>query len=57
MSLTLSLRDRARRAPRARRVRHEVKDGMAVVVFSAAASTGLALALLVLTRLAGVAGR
>lgn len=37
----------------ARRVRHEVRDGMAVMVFSAAASTGLALTLLLLVRLAG----
>jgi hypothetical protein len=37
----------------ARRVRHEVRDGAAVVLFSAAASTGLALALLLLLRLAG----
>lgn len=36
-----------------RRVRHEVRDGVAVVAFSAAASTGLALALLLLVRLAG----
>jgi hypothetical protein len=36
-----------------RRVRHEVRDGLTVAAFSAAASTGLALALLLLTRLAG----
>ena len=36
-----------------RRVRHEVRDGMAVVVFSAVASTTVALALLLLTRVAG----
>jgi hypothetical protein len=30
-----------------------VRDGLAVAVFSAGASTGLALALLLLTRLAG----
>ena len=30
----------------ARRVRHEVRDGMAVVAFSAAASSGLAAALM-----------
>jgi hypothetical protein len=29
----------------ARRVRHEVKDGMAVIAFSAMASSGLAVAL------------
>ena len=37
----------------ARRVRHEVRDGVVVVVFSAAASSSLAVALLVLVRLAG----
>jgi hypothetical protein len=37
----------------ARRVRHEVRDGVAVAVFSAAASTGVALALLLLAKLAG----
>lgn len=36
-----------------RRVRHEVRDGVAVVAFSAAASTGVALVLLLLTRVAG----
>jgi hypothetical protein len=36
-----------------RRVRHEVRDGFAVVAFSAAASTGFALALVLLARLAG----
>ena len=36
-----------------RRVRHEVRDGVAVVAFSAAASTGLALLLLLLVRVAG----
>ena len=36
----------------ARRVRHEVRDGFAVIAFSAAASTALALALVLLTRLA-----
>ena len=40
------------RAP-VRRVRHEVRDGVAVVAFSAAASTGVALVLLLLTRVAG----
>ena len=37
----------------ARRVRHEVRDGVVVAAFSAAASTGVALALLLLVRLAG----
>jgi hypothetical protein len=36
-----------------RRVRHDVRDGLAVIAFSAVASTGLALAFLVLVRLAG----
>ncbi len=36
-----------------RRVRHEVRDGLAVVAFSAVASSALALVLLVLVRLAG----
>jgi len=36
-----------------RRVRHEVRDGVVVVAFSAAASTGLALVLLLLVRVAG----
>jgi len=36
-----------------RRVRHEVRDGVAVIAFSAAASTALALALLLLARAAG----
>ena len=36
-----------------RRVRHDVRDGLVVVAFSAAASTGLALALLLLVRVAG----
>jgi hypothetical protein len=39
-------------APAARRVRHQVRDGAAVMVFSAAASTGLALTLLLLASLA-----
>ncbi len=37
----------------ARRVRHDVRDGVVVVAFSATASTGLALALLLLVRVAG----
>ena len=36
-----------------RRVRHEVRDGVAVIVFSAAASTGVALALLLIVHVAG----
>ena len=36
-----------------RRVRHEVRDGVAVIVFSAVASTGVAVALLLLATLAG----
>ena len=36
-----------------RRVRHEVRDGVAVVAFSAAASTALAMMLLLLARVAG----
>ena len=43
----------AARAVAPRRVRHEVRDGAAVIAFSAAASTGLALALMLLARLAG----
>jgi hypothetical protein len=34
-----------------RRVRHQVRDGIAVMTFSAATSTVLALALVLLTRL------
>jgi hypothetical protein len=41
------------RGHRPRRVRHEVRDGMAVVAFSATASTAVALLLLVLVRVAG----
>ena len=44
--------DLPRFAAPARRVRHQVRDGAVVVAFSAAASTGLALALLLLTQLA-----
>ena len=36
-----------------RRVRQEVRDGLAVAVFTAAASSALAVVLAVLTRLAG----
>jgi hypothetical protein len=36
-----------------RRVRHEVRDGAVVVVFSATASTTVALPLLLLARLVG----
>ncbi|HEX6517695.1 MAG TPA: hypothetical protein VF049_19185 [Nocardioidaceae bacterium] len=35
-----------------RRVRHQVRDGVAVIAFSAASSTALALVLLLLFRLA-----
>jgi hypothetical protein len=35
----------------ARRVRHEVRDGIAVMVFSASTSLGLALVLMLLTGL------
>jgi len=35
-----------------RRVREEVRDGLAVVVFSATASSGLAFLIMLLTRLA-----
>ena len=34
-----------------RRVRHEVRDSLAVMIFSAAASVGVALLLLILVRL------
>jgi hypothetical protein len=40
-------------APPLRRVRHEVRDGMVVIAFSAAASTTLALTLLLLARVVG----
>ena len=36
-----------------RRVRQHVRDGAAVIVFSAVASTGVALAIVLLTRVAG----
>jgi len=36
----------------ARRVRHDVKDGVAVIAFSAAASSALALALMLLVHVA-----
>jgi hypothetical protein len=39
-----------------RRVRHQARDVLVMMTFSAATSTGLAMALLVLTRLSG-AGR
>ncbi len=50
--------DAGRRHPEAaarpvRRVRHEVRDGVAVIAFSAAASTALAMLLLLLARVAG----
>ena len=46
-------RDVPRTAAPVRRVRHEVRDGLAVIVFSAAASTGVAMALLLLVHAAG----
>lgn len=39
-----------------RRVRHEVRDGLALMVFSLAASSSLALGLLLLARLGRTAG-
>jgi hypothetical protein len=45
--------DLPRTSAPARRVRHEVRDGIAVIAFSAAASTGVALALLLLVHVAG----
>jgi hypothetical protein len=36
-----------------RRVRHEVRDGVAVIAFSAVSSAALAVALMLLDRLAG----
>ena len=36
-----------------RRAPHDVRDGVVVIAFSAAASTGVALALLLLVRVAG----
>lgn len=39
--------------PPTRRVRHQVRDGVAVIAFSATASTALAVALLLLTQLGG----
>ena len=49
--MTLMLPGRPSHRPR--RLRHDVRDGLAVAVSPAGASTGLALALLLLTRLAG----
>jgi hypothetical protein len=53
MSVTVSgrLSDQLSGRP-VRRVREEVKDGLAVIAFSATASTALALTLLLLARLA-----
>jgi hypothetical protein len=45
--------DLPRPAAPVRRVRHVVRDGVAVVAFSAAASTAVAVALLLLVRVAG----
>ena len=54
MDGTLSEHGSAAAAPGGpRRVRHEVRDGAVVVVFSATASTTVALALLLLVRLVG----
>ena len=39
--------------PPVRRVRHEVRDGVAVIAFSAVSSSALALALMLLVHLAG----
>lgn len=41
--------------PPVRRVRHEVRDGMAVIAFSAVASTALAAALMVFLSVVGQA--
>jgi hypothetical protein len=46
-------RDRPDVPSTTRRVRHEIRDGVAVIAFSALASTGVALALLLLVTLAG----
>jgi hypothetical protein len=55
MNGTLPHQGSAAPAPGAapRRVRHEVRDGAVVVAFSAAASTAVALAFMLLVRLAG----
>jgi len=57
MSISAQLAHRLRPprpAPRTvRRVRHDVRDGVAVMLFSAAASTALAGAMLLLVTLAG----
>jgi hypothetical protein len=54
MSITvLGQLSRQQPARPVRRVRHEVRDGAVVVAFSAVASTGTALALFLLVRLAG----
>jgi hypothetical protein len=50
MSVTLPESSTSHHAPR---VRHQVRDGVAVIAFSAAASTLLALGLLLLVTLAG----
>jgi len=51
-ALTL-LTDGLERGRPPRRVREEVRDGIAVAAFSAAASTALAMVLIALTTLAG----
>jgi hypothetical protein len=50
MSLTVSGR---LSAPPVRRVRHEVRDGLAVIAFSAVASSGLAALLMAFLSLVG----
>lgn len=50
MSLTYSGQVPGRQV---RRVRHEVRDGMAVIAFSAVASSGLAAALMLFLSLVG----
>jgi hypothetical protein len=52
----MSLTPTAPRVASPRRVRHQARDVLVMMAFSAACSTGLAVALLVLTRLSG-AGR
>ena len=53
MSAITLLTDGLERGRPPRRVREEVRDGIAVAAFSAAASTVLAVALVALTTLAG----
>ena len=52
--MTVTLSGQVPRAsPPPRRVRHQVRDGVVVIAFSAVASTGLALAVLLLVSVAG----